>query len=39
VLLPQALQPLDITAANLRGGTLVVSFGSGDGQPAGATLP
>jgi arsenite/tail-anchored protein-transporting ATPase len=32
VLLPQALQPLEITAANLRGGTLVVRFGAGDGQ-------
>jgi arsenite-transporting ATPase len=36
VLLPQALQPLEITAANLRGGTLVVRFGADDGQPAGA---
>jgi arsenite-transporting ATPase len=36
VLLPQALQPLEVTAANLGGGTLVVLFGAGDGQPAGA---
>jgi arsenite/tail-anchored protein-transporting ATPase len=36
VLLPQALQPLDISAANLRGGTLVVRFQTRQGQPAGA---
>jgi arsenite-transporting ATPase len=34
VLLPQALQPLEVTAANLRGGTLVVRFGARDGRPA-----
>jgi arsenite-transporting ATPase len=36
VLLPQALQPLEITAANLRGGTLVVRFDAREGPSAGA---
>jgi arsenite/tail-anchored protein-transporting ATPase len=36
VLLPQALQPLEISAANLRGGTLVVRFDAREGPSAGA---
>jgi arsenite-transporting ATPase len=36
VLLPQALQPLEISAANLRGGTLVVRFEAREGDSAGA---
>jgi arsenite-transporting ATPase len=36
VLLPQALQPLEISAANLRGGTLVVRFEARDPSSAGA---
>jgi arsenite-transporting ATPase len=36
VLLPQALQPLEISAANLRGGTLVVRFDPREGPSAGA---
>ena len=36
VLLPQALQPLEISAANLRGGTLVVRFDARDPSSAGA---
>jgi arsenite-transporting ATPase len=35
VLLPQALQPLQVAGANLRDGTLVVRFGASDGEPAG----
>jgi arsenite-transporting ATPase len=35
VLLPQALQPLEISAANLRGGTLVVRFDAREGPSAG----
>jgi arsenite-transporting ATPase len=34
VLLPQALQPLEVVAANLRGGTLVVRFGDPGRKPA-----
>jgi arsenite-transporting ATPase len=37
VLLPQALRALEVVAANLRGGTLVVRFAAPDGAPvAGA---
>ena len=36
VLLPQALQPLEVSAANLRGGTLVVRFDAREGPSAGA---
>ena len=39
VLLPQALQPLEISAANLRGGTLVVRFAAREGPSAGARAP
>ncbi len=34
VLLPQALQPLEVVAANLRNGTLVVRFAAPDPKPA-----
>jgi arsenite-transporting ATPase len=34
VLLPQALRALEVVAANLRGGTLVVRFAAPDGAPA-----
>jgi arsenite/tail-anchored protein-transporting ATPase len=36
VLLPQALRALEVVAANLRGGTLVVQFAAPDGAPASA---
>jgi arsenite-transporting ATPase len=36
VLLPQALQPLEIATANLRGGTLTVRFDAREGPSAGA---
>src|SRR5215216_3864113 len=36
VLLPQALQPLEISTANLRGGTLTVRFEAREGSSAGA---
>jgi hypothetical protein len=36
VLLPQALRALEVVAANLRGGTLVVRFAAPDGAPVGA---
>ena len=36
MLLPQALQPLEISAANLRGGTLVVRFDAREGPSARA---
>ncbi|HEX6673614.1 MAG TPA: ArsA family ATPase [Actinomycetes bacterium] len=40
VLLPQALRALEVVAANLRGGTLVVRFAAPDGAPgAGAREP
>jgi arsenite/tail-anchored protein-transporting ATPase len=36
VLLPQALSALEVVAANLRSGTLVVEFAAPDGAPASA---